>query len=247
MSTEPDRYLALTTLLAHLALTVQAVWLILRPKPADNWWRLGIVYVGLSLFLGMAVWEGYPGASTRVLLPLALAFNVLAVRGRASWAWLVFGNLSVLSGVLALWTVPLGTHELAAGRVPSTGSGRATNGSFVARTDAKWYAVEQGRTRNWAWCAQQGGIQIDFQPRADGTANLQVAVAGITARPLEIRQGGRVLWHGEVGEQVQWVTLSGVAVAAGRAELEFVSAAAPVKEGAGGRALGFAVYGVRME
>ncbi len=239
MGTAPDRYLALTTLLAHLALTVQAAWLILRRQPSDHWWRLGIVYVGLMLFLGMAVWEGHPGASTRVLLPLALAFNVLAVRGRASWGWLVLGNLSVLSGVLAVWTVPLGAREVAAGRTPM--------GGYVAHTDAKWYAIEAGRTRNWAWCVQAGGIHVDFQPRTDGAVNLQVAVKGIKARPLEIRQAGRVLWHGEVGELVQWVTLSGVAVTAGRAELEFVSAAPPVAEGAGGRELGFAIYGFRME
>ncbi len=238
LRTEPDRYLALTTLLAHLALTVQAAWFILRPKPSDPWWRLGAVYVGLMLFLGMAVWEGHPGAATRVLLPLALAFNVLAVRGQASWGWLVLGNLSVLSGVLTLWTVPLGVHELAAGQ--------AAAGSYVVQSDSHWYATETARTRHWAWCAQEGGIQIDFQPRTDGAVNLQVAVKGIKARPLEIRQAGRVLWQGEVGEPVQWVTLSGVTVASGRALLEFASPAPPVAESPGGRQLGFAVYGFRM-
>lgn len=239
LGTEPDHYLALTTLLAHLALTVQAGFIILRRKPQDTWWRLGAVYVGLMLCLSMAVWQGHPGAATRVLLPLALAFNVLAVRGRASWAWLVFGNLTVLSGVLALWAVPPGLRELTAGR--------ASLGAYVVHTDARWYAVEQGRTRNWAWCANEGGIQLDFLPRADGAVNLSVSVTGITPRPLEIRQGGRVLWHGDVSDIAQWVTLSGVAVTAGRAQLEFMSPAPPVLEGPGGRELGFAVYGVKID
>jgi hypothetical protein len=237
LRTEPDHYLALTTLLAHLALTVQAAWFVLRPKPPDGWWRLGAVHAGLMLFLGLAVWEGQPGAATRVLLPLTLAFNVLAVRGRASWAWLVLGNLSVLSGVLALWSVPPGVRELA--------SGRGAAGAYVVHTDARWYAVETGRTRNWAWCAQAGGIQIDCQSRADATVALQVAVRGFSPRPLEIRQAGRVLWRGDVDEKVQWVTLPGVTVTSGRAQLEFASPAAPVSEGPGGRDLGFAVYGVR--
>jgi hypothetical protein len=236
---EPDHYLALTTLLAHLALTVQAAWLIVRRQSSDHWWRLGAVYGGLMLVLSAAVWEGHPGAATRILLPLALAFNVLAVRARASWLWLVFGNLSVLSGVLVLWQVPLGAHELAAGR--------STAGSYVVHTDAKWYAVEAGRTQNWAWCARQGGIQIDFQPRTDGAASLQVAVKGFTPRSLEIKQGGRVLWRGDVGEQIQWISLPAVTVTSGRAQLEFISPAPPAPESPGGRELGFAVYGVKAD
>lgn len=41
LRTEPDHYLALTGLLTHLGLTVQAVYLIWRPKPQETWWRLG--------------------------------------------------------------------------------------------------------------------------------------------------------------------------------------------------------------
>jgi hypothetical protein len=239
LHTEPDYYLALTTLLAHLALTVQTAYLVFRPRPQDGWWRLGAVYGALMLLLGTAVWEGHPGAATRVLLPLTLAFNVQVVGARASWAWLVFGNLSVLSGVLVLWQVPPGTHELAAGRTAA--------GSYVVHTDAKWYETETGRTRNWAWCAQAGGIRIDFQPRTDGALSLQVAVKGFTPRPLEIKQGGRVLWRGDAAEQIRWISLPAVAVTSGHAQLEFISPAPPAPESPGGRELGFAVYGVKVD
>lgn len=260
---EPDRYLALTTLLAFVALTVQAAFVVLQPRPRDRWWRLGAVHVGLLALLGTAVWEGHPGAATRILLPLTLAFNVLAVRGRAGAGWLVAGNLSVLAGVLIFWSVPQHPHELAAGR--------SRGGGYVVRTDARWYPAEQGRDKTWAWCAQTGGVDIRWWPRADGPVEMRMAVRGITLRPLEIRQAGRVLWSGEVGEKLQWIGLSGVTARDGHAGLEIHSGTAPVREGTplpsagapasgsgfrapfvakpgqtGGRELGFALYGVRI-
>lgn len=241
LRTEPDHYLALTGLLAHLGLTVQAAYLIWRPKPQDVWWRLGAVYVGLMLFLSTSVWHGQPGAATRLLLPLALVFNVLAVRERAGAVWLVLGNLSVLSGVLVFWTVPHNPHELAAGRT--------AGGAYVALSDARWYPTEHGRDNTWAWCAQVGGMGLKTWPRSDGPVKIQVAVRGITARPLEIRQDRRVLWQGEVTEKLQWITLPVVALVQGRAQLELASSTPPSPLGASGdpRPLGFAVYGVRVD
>ena len=49
------------------------------------------------IFLGAAVWEGYPGAASRVLLPMTLAFNILVPRGWKWWGVLLLGNLSVFA------------------------------------------------------------------------------------------------------------------------------------------------------
>ena len=237
LRTEPDRYLALTTLLAHVALTVQLVFLLVKPKPADHWWRLGAVYAALLFFLGTAVWEGHPGAASRVLLPLALAFNVLAVRARAAAGWFVLGNLSVLSGVLIFWQVPQGDREVAAGR------------SFVAHVDERWQQPEHGRRQTWVWSGTEGGLRIDFSPRREEPVNVRLALRGMTPRPLEILQAGRVVWAGNVGAAVQWVELPALGATSGRLQLEFHSPAAPVRENAapGARELGFALYGVRVD
>jgi hypothetical protein len=49
----------------------------------------------------VVVWEGTPGAFTRVLLPLAIAANVLlAARPRASWAIIVAANLAAVPATL---------------------------------------------------------------------------------------------------------------------------------------------------
>lgn len=238
---EPDHYLALTSLLAHLALTVQVVFIAWRRKPRDGWWRLGAAYGALMLLLGTAVWEGHPGAATRVLLPLTLAFNVLAVAARASAGWFVAGNLSVLSGVLVLWAVPQSTHELAAGRLDG--------GSFVVHTDATWYPAEHDQARIWAWSSTGGGLRFTFRPAMDGVRRVRLALIGLAPRPLEIRQDGRVLWRGGIGKKLQWIELPAVAVVRGRAELELQSPVPAGRENAdaGARALGFAVYGVRID
>lgn len=94
----PDfRWLVTTTLLATVGLTAQAAY-VLRRAPDDAWWRLGAMQVLMMALLGTAVWEGHPGAATRVLLPLGIVFAVLAVRDRASWRWLFAGGLVVFAG-----------------------------------------------------------------------------------------------------------------------------------------------------
>lgn len=240
LRTEPDHYLALTTLLALVGLTAQAAWLLVRRQPADRWWRMGAAYAALMLVLGGAVWDGHPGAATRVLLPLALAFNVLAVRARVAAAWLVLGNLSVLSGVLALWNVPPGEHEVAAGR--------GNSGSYVAHVGTGWYPLERNQKQTWAWAAEKAELSVETQPARDDARPVLLGLRAISPRPLEIRQGGRVVWRGELAEKLQWIGLPAVEFRGGRAELELRSDVPPAREGAAsGRALGFAVYGVRLD
>jgi len=241
LRTEADTWLAVTTLLALAGLTVQVVYILIRWQPSDAWWRLGLVYSVLMLCLGTAVWDGHPGAATRILLPLGLAFNVLVVRRSASPVWLLAGNLTVFSGVLALWTVPRDAHELS--------TGRSAGATYVVQADERWYQAEQRGAQTWVWCARQGGLQLTTWPHRDAPVGAQVAVRGIDARPLEIRQDGRLLWRGEIGVRRQWIPLTGITLAQGVAHLELSSPADPVSEGpaAGARTLGFAVYDVRVE
>ena len=97
------------SLLSLISLTVQALYLCVRVQWAEPWWRVGVVYGILMVVLAPGVWEGYPGAATRVLLPMTLAFNVLLPRSRWFWPLYVAGNLTVLHGfeairVPGIWT-----------------------------------------------------------------------------------------------------------------------------------------------
>ena len=108
--------LAWATILALLALVAQAALLLRHRRPADRAWRVGAVFVAFMMLLGPSVWEGSPGAALRVLLPLNLAANLVAVRARAAIGWLVACNLTVYAGVLLFGSVPRDGREVAIAR-----------------------------------------------------------------------------------------------------------------------------------
>jgi hypothetical protein len=81
-----------------VALLVQTLFFLLRPRWRETWWRIGAAYAVLMIFLGAAVWEGYPSAAVRVLLPMQLAFNIAVPRGGRGWlVLLLLGNLTLFS------------------------------------------------------------------------------------------------------------------------------------------------------
>ena len=92
----------LGSLLTLLAVTTQAAWFVLRPRPANHWWWIGLVYGALMMVVSSAVFAGEPGAVTRVLLPMAWAFNLTLPAGRGFWPLWVAGNLTLVPGALAL-------------------------------------------------------------------------------------------------------------------------------------------------
>ena len=92
------------TLLAVIALTTQIVFLVVARAWRDAWWRLALAFGLLILTAHWVVWEGYPGAVTRIALPLKLGFNVLLARHQPPffWAWVVAGNLDLVAAHHAL-------------------------------------------------------------------------------------------------------------------------------------------------
>lgn len=234
-------WLITTTLLATVALTVQAAYM-LRRRRADPWWRVGLVWTLMLALLGTAVWEGHPGAATRVLLPLSVAFAVLAVRERAGWGWLLLGNLSVCSGLLALWHVPQAAGELAAGR----GDGR----SFVAQVSEGWHGIERRGSASWAWAAEQGTLVVETAPRSTAPIRLRLRLRALAPREVEVRRGDEVIQRVRVEPSATWITLPPqVPQSPGQLRLTLRSAALPVAESTqpGARALGFALLGVELE
>jgi hypothetical protein len=90
------------SLISQVALTTQALVLLVHPDRRDAWWRLGMTYAVLLGLLGIAVWEGHPGAAPRVVLPMTFAFNILLPRVRWFWPLWVLGNASMVNGLFAL-------------------------------------------------------------------------------------------------------------------------------------------------
>ena len=222
----------------HIALLVQAAYLLSQPKKDCPWWRTGLVYVALMFCLGGAVWEGLPNAATRVLLPLTLAFNVRAVRNRAFFLWLLLGNLSVLTGVQALWFGPARPHDLPA---QSTWAHRQ-----ALISDDRWYVADENWKRRWAWCGQDGGLTVLVWPKV-AQVQLQLEVRGVTARDMQVSNQGRVVWRGPIGTQREWITLPPLPADQGKVVLELHTDSPTVTTGEGvmARELGLSCSGVR--
>lgn len=66
------------------------------------WLLVAWPFLVLALTAHRVVWDGTPGAITRVVLPLTVAVNVLLARqARAPWWLIIAANLSVIAGVMA--------------------------------------------------------------------------------------------------------------------------------------------------
>lgn len=226
-----------TTALAVAGLTVQAGFILARPRPADPWWRVGAACTLLMLCLGPSVWEGFPSAATRVLLPLNLACNVLALRTRAPLAWLLACNLTVFSGLLALRDVPRVANELAATRHGSAAG--------VVRLGEDWFNQESDTHHHWIWAESHGGLEIVTWPRSAAIeARLTFRTRSLVLRTVRVRADGREIWQGSIGTKFSVVNLPPLLVKGGRMKLDLITdtAAVPEDARADARPLGFALY-----
>lgn len=234
-----DGWLAGATALAVFGLSAQAAYILRHPRLHDRWWRVGAAYVGLMLCLGTAVWEGYPGAALRVLLPLTLAFNIVAHRTRASLVWLIAGNLGIAAGLLALRDVPADAHEIAAARRGEV--------ACIADLGDGWYGPEETTRHHWLWARDHGTLQLEAWPKKTATLRLEFALRSLAPRTVVLREDGREIWHAEVGPARTEHAVD-ILVTGGHASLEFATDAPPVKENATeiGRELGFALYDFQL-
>ena len=84
-----------------VSLTIQTAFLMTYRQWESPWWRMGTASAFFLPFLSPLVWAGFPGAAVRVLVPMAIAFNVLVLRITSRWFWpvVVLGNLTVLRGL----------------------------------------------------------------------------------------------------------------------------------------------------
>jgi hypothetical protein len=238
--TVADTALAISTWLAFAGFLVQAAFLLRRPSFSDPWRRLGLLQLPLLLLLGTAVWEGHPGAATRVLLPLTVAFAVVAVRERAPLSWLVAGSLPVLAGLVALRDVPRDRAEIAAGR---TGEQAA-----VLRLGTGWHAPEErGRTR-WVWSSGEAHLTAEAWPRDRIGLRLTFELRSLRPRTVVLRADGVEIWRGAIGRE-RTVHHANVTVAGGAASLIFGTDAQADVESAtpGARSLAFALYNPRLQ
>ena len=183
------------TLLMLISLTVQFLVILLRPQWSSRWWRIGAAYAVLMIFLGDAVWEGYPGAAARVVIPLTLAFNVVVPRGRWWWPILLLGNLSALSAVDQLR--PPGQESYQVGG-PSNVWMTPAHESIKVEFPGNWYQTEKSHFEYWRWSRGPAEIVIHNPQGFPVEVTLQFDLRAFDERTVRLLQGTAVRWEGKV-------------------------------------------------
>ena len=182
-----------------VSLTVQCAFFVVRPRWSEAWWRAGIGYALLLAVLGDAVWEGYPGAASRVLLPMTLAFNILVPRGRAWWVVLLLGNLTVFFSSETL--KPPGRESFRVEGPRALRMVEATGRTIDVIFDEKeWYLPERSRFDYWRW--SRGSAEVVLRNPHPFPLLVDVAfdLKSSDERKVIVRHGGEsgpVLWSGE--------------------------------------------------
>jgi hypothetical protein len=178
-----------------VGLLTQFLFFASRIRWHNPWWRIGASYAALMVFLGDAVWENYPSAAGRVLLPMTLAFNVLVPRGRRGCVvLLILGNLGVLASADLLKPpgresfVALGPRELRIN--PKDGIGvQAVYGP------RNWWDAERSRWEYWRWSMGDCTITLRNPQPFPVVADVSFRLRSADTRAAIVKQEGKVIWH----------------------------------------------------
>lgn len=174
-------------LLGHVGLTAQFVFLLVWRRPEDLVWRAGVGSCILFAFISLPVWEGYPGAAARVLLPMTVAFTILLPRGRWwSWPLLLAGSLGVFAGLRSL--------EIAPGELASV-SGHASHVRHISVVSAEgWQDPERGRLETWAWTAGTAGLRVRNTSSASVLVRFKGRVSTAWPQQITVKSGSGDAW-----------------------------------------------------
>lgn len=230
--------LSWATLAAMVALSVQWLFIALRWRPDERWWRIGAAFALMMVFLSTPVWEGYPGAATRVLLPMTLAFNILVPRGRRWLPVLLVGNLTVAAAVFE-YSPP---HEFYSVRGDD-----ALRGAIRIVPARGWHGPEQHAKNNWRWSSGPAELQLQNDAgrpvRAVFTAQA-ISVDG--ERALRISIGERLMWGDTLYARLPTEIRFGLILPPGETVLAFSSDRPAQKIGTDPRSLSFQITNLEI-
>ena len=237
-ATGPDGgQLAWASLVTIVALAVQWTFFVLRRRPGERWWRVGAAFALMMTFLSTPVWEGFPGASTRVLLPMTLAFNVLVPRGRRWLPVLLAGNLTVAATIFE-YSPP---HEFFALK------GDPTTQTLIRVKPLKgWYAPEQHLAQQWRWTTGAAELRLTNASDVAVTVTIRGLVSAADGEcRIRIGSGDRLLWGESAGVKPREFRF-GLTLAPGETRLSFTGDQPAKKIGADPRELAFRIANLEI-
>jgi len=233
------------SLLLLIALTTQAAVLLLRPRISSPWWRLGVVYLVLMIILGPAVWEGYPGAAARTLLPMGLAFNVLVPSGRRWLAILLLGNATIFCS-LQSFQYPGGKSVTFAGASElHQAPGHDSDWSVNFSND--WFPPKRSHWEYWRWSRGDAHVSITNPLNQPVVANVRFELKSRDVRIITVQRGQERLWCGTVTSHLQTVQLDAVLLAPGDEVWSFKTEDAGKHPASSGRAEVFCLRNLKIE
>ena len=197
------------SLCVMLALTAQWLFFALRPRWQEAWWRVGAGYASLMVILGDAVWEGYPGAAARVLLPMVLAFNILVPRGRRWWLLLLLGNATIFFSSDTLRAPGRESFALEGPRALRMvePTGETVEAVFP---DEEWFGPERSRFDYWRWSRGEARVILRNPHPFALMADVSFDLKSNDQRQVVVKHGAQVLWSGGTVKTLQGVSLKGV-------------------------------------
>jgi len=224
------------SLVGIFAILVQFLFLVVRWRPREIWWRVGAAFAVLLLFLSEPVWEGYPGAASRVLLPMALAFNLLVPQGRRWLAVLLAGNVSFLVGLTELRPPPREFFQVD-GQMP-----------LAVERGGGWYPVESDGDRSWRWARSHATIVLTNPSPEAVEVRLEGALRSVSPGRLSLLHNGVELWSSSLElERVKFASLPFSLAAGEIANVEFRTDRPPILPQNGDpRSLTFALYDLEV-
>ncbi len=230
--------LSWATLATITALAVQGLFFALRWRPTDRWWRIGASFALMMVFMSTPVWEGYPGAATRVLLPMTLAFNILVPRG---WRWaaiFLIGNLT-LTATYYEYSPPYEFHTVR-GVEPLARAVRVLPGKG-------WYGTEINAKYHWRWTSGDAALRLLNDSGGPVLVTLQGQASSVEGeRRLRISLGERMLWGDTVVAKSYTGFQFGLTLPPGETVLAFRSDRPAERSGTDLRELSFLVANLEV-
>jgi hypothetical protein len=210
-------------LLVLAGLLAQFLFFAFRMRWSNPWWRLGASYAVLMIFLGDAVWENYPSAAARVLLPMTLAFNILVPRRRLWPILLVVGNLGVFASADLLKPPGRESFEVEG---PRSLRINPKDGSVVEAVfgPENWGWQEKSRWDYWRWSMGDSWVAIRNPQPFPIMADIKFRLRAVDLRGATVTLNGRVVWSGLLQPaEVRKAKLAGVELPPGDTVLYFKS------------------------
>lgn len=230
--------LSWATFAAMLALAVQWTFFAVRWRPDERWWRIGAAFALMMVFLSTPVWEGYPGASTRVLLPMTLAFNILVPRGRRWLPLLLVGNLTVVAAAFE-YSPP---REFFAVR-----GEEAIRKAVRVGPVAGWHGPERHGANTWRWSSGDASLRLVNHSGRPLLVTVQGQASSVAGeRSLRVSQGERLLWGETLWAKGPTEVRFGLTLPPGETVLTFRSDRPAQTAGSDARKLAFQVANLEI-